>query len=130
MTKAEQFDRAWKLAFHQDTSLVDKIYHPDYKAIDHRWGIEVTIDSDKVIEFTAAKLITWGPFKTIYEDNHFLCIHRYRRILSEDGEGSDYNSIISAVSYKEGKIITQESVRENIEIDPSEGQDWNWKDYE
>ena len=56
MTKAEQFDRAWKLAFHQDTSLVDKIYHPDYKAIDHRWGIEVTIDSDKVIEFTVAKL--------------------------------------------------------------------------
>ena len=49
MTKAEQFDRAWKLAFHQDTSLVDKIYHPDYKAIDHRWGIEVTIDSDRLL---------------------------------------------------------------------------------
>ena len=86
---------------------MDKIYHPDYRAIDHRWGIEVTIDSDKVIEFTVAKLITWGPFKTIYEDNYFLCIHRYRRILSEDGEGSDYNSIISAISYKEGKTITQ-----------------------
>ena len=121
MTKAEEFDMAWKLAFRQDTSLVDKIYHSEYRAIDHRWGIEVTIDSDKVIEFTVAKLVNWGPFETIYEDNHFLCIHRFRRILSEKGRKSDHNSIISAVSYKEGKIITQESVRENIETDPSEG---------
>jgi hypothetical protein len=110
MTKAKEFDRAWKLTFLQDTSLVDKIYHSDYRAIDHKWGIEVTIDSDKVIEFTVAKLVNWGPFETIYEDNHFLCIHRYRRILSEKGRKSDHNSIISAVSYKEGKIITQESV--------------------
>ena len=50
--------------------------------------------------------------------------------MSEEDEESDYNSIISAVSYKEGKIITQESVRENIETDPSEGQDWSWEDYE
>ena len=72
----------------------------------------------------------YGVFCNPVADDHFLCIHRYRRILSEEDEESDYNSIISAVSYKEGKIITQESVRENIATDPSEGQDWNWEDYE
>ena len=29
-----------------------------------------------------------------------------------------------------GKIITQESVGEELDYDPSEGQDWNWEDYD
>ena len=31
---------------------------------------------------------------------------------------------------KDGKVINQETVFEEIDDDPSEGQDWNWKDYE
>ena len=35
MTKAEAFDKAWRLAFRNyDFSLVDQIYHPDYSAPD------------------------------------------------------------------------------------------------
>ena len=88
-------------------------------------------DQENKGEFAHNFATAWREYnETFYEDDHFLCIHRYRRILSEEDKESDYNSIISAVSYKEGKIITQESVRENIETDPSEGQDWSWEDYE
>jgi len=38
-------------------------------------------------------------------------------------------TIISYV-YKDGKIITQETVREELDYDLSEGQEWNWEDYE
>ena len=45
------------------------------------------------------------------------------------GEPS-YNTVITAITYKDGKIITQESISERNQPDPSEGQDWNWEDYE
>ena len=32
MTKAEAYDKAWRLGLKGDFSLVDKIYHPDYSA--------------------------------------------------------------------------------------------------
>ena len=34
MTKAEEYDKAWRLSFNGDFSLVDKIYHADYLAYD------------------------------------------------------------------------------------------------
>ena len=43
MTKAEEFDKAWRLGFKRDFSLVDKIYHPDYKSYDYRTRIEANI---------------------------------------------------------------------------------------
>ena len=76
MTRAESLDKAWRLAAKEkDFSLVDEIYHPDYKAIDHRFGIETNIDSDKAIISTFANSIKIGPFRTIYESEKFLCIH-------------------------------------------------------
>ena len=50
MTRTESLVKAWRLAAKEkDFSLVDEIYHPDYKAIEHRFGIETNIDSDKAI---------------------------------------------------------------------------------
>ena len=46
----------------------------------------------------------------------------------EEGETS-YNTVITAITYNDGKIITQESVGERVQTDPSEGQDWSWEDY-
>ena len=37
---------------------------------------------------------------------------------------------INGITYKNGKIITQESIPVELDYDSSEGQDWNWKDYE
>ena len=48
MTKGELFEKAWRLGFKGDFHLVDEIYHPDYKAIDHRFGIETNIDSGTI----------------------------------------------------------------------------------
>ena len=28
------------------------------------------------------------------------------------------------------EIVTQTSIMEDLDYNPSEGQDWNWKDYE
>ena len=39
MTKVEAYERAWDLAMKGDFSLVDQIYHPDYKSFDLRTGI-------------------------------------------------------------------------------------------
>ena len=39
-------------------------------------------------------------------------------------------STISAITYRDGKILKQETVSEPLDYDPSEGQDWYWEDYE
>ena len=39
-------------------------------------------------------------------------------------------SFISTITYKDGKVWKQETVSEPLDYDPSERQDWNWKDYE
>ena len=45
MTKAEEFDKARRLAYKGDFSLVEKLYHPDCKSFDHRVGMEVNLDA-------------------------------------------------------------------------------------
>ena len=127
MTKGKLFEKAWRLGFKGDFHLVDEIYHPDYKAIDHRFGIETNIDSDKAIVSTFSNNIKIGPFRTIYESEKFLCIHRYSKLLERENLCV---AIINAVTYIDSKIITQESVVEYLDYDPSENQDWNWEDYE
>ena len=58
MTKAEKFEKAWRLAFKEkDFSLVDEIYHPDYKALDAYSGMEVNLDADKAVVSTVRDLI-------------------------------------------------------------------------
>ena len=52
MTKAEAYDKAWRLGRKGDFSLVDEIYHQNYKSIDYRTGIEANIEDDKVIVST------------------------------------------------------------------------------
>ena len=41
-----------------------------------------------------------------------------------------FSVTITTITYLNGLIITQESVVEGDLPDPSEGQDWNWEDYE
>ena len=47
MTRTEAFERAWRLGVSKkDFSLVDEIYHPDYKAVDVITGVEVNLADD------------------------------------------------------------------------------------
>ncbi len=39
MTKAEVFDKARRLAYKGDFSMVENLYHPDCKPFDHRVGL-------------------------------------------------------------------------------------------
>ena len=127
MTKAEQFDKAWRLAFKaNDFSLVDEIYHPDYSAPDPNTGIVVNLEDDKVIVSTVREQYTIGYFRPIFESEAFVCLHRFFGSRKEDV----YTSTISAITYKDGKILKQETVSEQLDYELSEGQDWNWKDYE
>ena len=57
---------------------------------------------------------------------NYLCIHRYSKLLERENLCV---AIINAVTYRDSKIITQESVVEYLDYDPSENQDWHWEDY-
>ena len=127
MTKAEQFDKAWRLASKaNDFSLVDEIYHPDYSAPDPITGIVVNLEDDKVIVSTVREQYTIGYFRPIFESEAFVCLHRFFGSRKEDV----YTSTISAITYKDGKILKQETVSEPLDYDLSEDQDWNWEDSE
>ena len=119
MTKAEQFDQAWRLAFKEnDFSLVDEIYHSEYSAPDPTTGITVNLDDDKIIVSTLNQQNTIGYFRLLFENDNFVCLHRFFRSAREE----IYWSSMTAINYKEGKVFRQETVSEPLDYDPSEVQ--------
>ena len=126
MTRAEAFDKAWRLGIKGDFSLVDEIYHPDYKAVDAYSGVEVNLEADKEVASTLGDLLIGTHPVVLLEDENFLRIHRYNRHIGAE----IFASATTAITYKEGLIITQQTEVEELDYDPSEGQDWNWEDYE
>ena len=86
----------------------------------------------------------WGPPFAGSEAAYFLGINRNKKsvtlnLKSEEGidilkrllkEADVFSLVTVSITYKDGKIITQESIGEELDYDPSEGQDWNWEDYE
>ena len=128
MAKAEAYEKAWILGFKGDYSIVDQIYHPKYRATQKNINVEVDLDSDKIVISTFSEHITPGPVRVIFENDHFVCLERYfKSVLT--GE-PNYSTVMHAITYLDGKIITQETVGEGDQPDPSEGKDWNWEDYE
>ena len=126
MTRAEAFDKAWRLGIKGDFSLVDEIYHPDYKALDAYSGVEVNLEADKEVASTLGDLLIGTYPVVLSEDENFLRIHRYNRHLGAE----IFASVTTSITYKDGLIITQQTEVEELDYDPSEGQDWNWEDYE
>ena len=125
MTKAEEFDKARRLAYKGDFSLVEKLYHPDCKSFDHRVGMEVNLDMQNAL--VPIYDCRFGPMKPLYENFECLSIHRYVKVLDRE---VIYWSVISVLNYLDGKIIRHTSAVETLDYDPSENQDWNWEDYE
>ena len=126
MTRAEAFDKAWRLGIKGDFSLVDEIYHPDYKAVDAYSGVEVNLEADKEVASTLGDLLIGTYPVVLSEDKNFLRIHRYNRHLGAE----IFASVTTSITYKDGQIITQHSEVEELDYYPSEGQYWNWEDYE
>ena len=126
MTKAEEFEKAWRLGYKNDFSMVDKIYHPKYSALERNTGVEVNLEADKEVASTLGDLLIGTHPVVLSEDENFLRIHRYNRHLGAE----IFASVTTAITYKDGLIITQQTEVEELDYDPSEGQDWNWEDYE
>ena len=103
---------------------LDEITDPSFQAKSQ--GIIVDLEAYKGIIKALTESIIIGPFRVIYEADEFLCVHRYSKFRNAE----IFDASITAVSYKDQKIISQESRREELDYDPSEGQDWNWEDYE
>ena len=83
---------------------------------------------DKVVMSTLSEQVTKGPTRKIFEDDNFLCMEQ--TFKSMQTEEPTFSVTITTITYLNGLIITQESVVEGDLPDPSEGQDWNWEDYE
>ena len=124
MTKAEAFDKATKLAMKGDLALYDEILHPDYESMNQR--VRINREMSKSILSENGSLFTVGPMQKIYENEEFVCIHRFSRIANQDV----FYEVLTAITYENGKVITQQMVRQELDYDPSEGQDWNWEDYD
>ena len=125
MTKAKQFETAWRQLCRGYFNLLDEITdRPSFQAKSQ--GIIVDLEAYKGIIKALTESIIIGPFRVIYEADEFLCVHRYSKFRNAE----IFDASITAVSYKDQKIISQESRREELDYDPSEGQDWNWEDYE
>ena len=127
MTKAETFVKARELVItKEDSSLVDKIYLPDYSSFDPVEGVEVNLESDKQVMLTLRHdLILTRPI-SVSESDDLVRLQRYNRYRDID----IFNSVTTSVHYKDGKIVSQESVIEELDKDPSEDQDWNWEDFD
>ena len=126
MTKAEAFDEAWRLASKCDFSMVDEVYHPDYRAFDAYAEVEVNLEAEKAAVETFSEILTATNSKVLNESTDFLRIHRYNR--HRDAEV--FVSVTTSITYKDRQIITQQTEVEELDYDPSEGQDWNWEDSE
>ena len=123
MNKPEAFDKATRLAMKGDLKLYDEIVHSDYESMNQQ--VPVNKEMSKSILSGIGNLITVGPMQRIYENEEFVCIHRYSRVANTE----IFNSVMTAITYKNGKVVNQQTVREELGYDPSEGQDWNWEDY-
>ena len=126
MTKGEAYLRAWKLGFKGDFSEIDEIYHPEYSAIDDATGVKVNLNMDKTIGSELGKSMIIGPQTILFEDENKVKIQTFDKYKDAD----IFQIITSEITYKDGRIVTQKTVAEELDYDPSEGQDWNWEDYE
>ena len=77
MTRTEAFEKAWRLgADKKDFSLVDEIYHPDYKAVDVMTGVEVNLEDDKTRLLLLAKKLQFDPTKLFLKPKIFCKCRR------------------------------------------------------
>ena len=70
--------------------------------------------------------VTKSP-EVIYENDEFLCVLAYQRIMDPEPR---FRAFTKAINYKEGKILRQKTALEELDYDPCEHLDWNWEDYE
>ena len=129
MSKVEEYFTAWNQAMKGDFSLVDQLYHPDYKSFDLRTGIMANIEDDKVIVAHYLTEMDTGPVEIIWETSEFFSYQAYTRNNLDNCEFG-YATLIMVVHLKDGKIIQQKTVTQPLDFNPNEQLNWNWEDYQ
>ena len=99
MTKAKQFESAWRQLSKGDFTLLEEITDPSFQAKSQ--GMIVDLEAYKGISKALTESIIIGPFRVIYEADEFLCVHRYSKFRNAE----IFDASITAVSYKDKKII-------------------------
>ena len=123
MTRTEAFDKSWRLGFKGDFSLFDEIYHPDFKGINPIVDdVELNFDAFKEGVHTLKDFIIFTPSKILAEEDKFLNVRRFNKLKEADV----FSLLKVSITYKDRKIINQQYLVEELDHDPSEGQDWNW----
>ena len=74
MTKAETYERAWRLGYKGNFSLVDENYHPEYSAFEDTTGITANLEDDKTVVLSPSGSVSFSPCKCIYESKGLLRI--------------------------------------------------------
>ena len=67
-----------------------------------------------------------GPYKCVSESEDLLRIQAYSKLR----EAEISRSFTTEATYREGRIITQKTISEELNHDPSKGPDWRWEYYE
>ena len=88
--------------------------------------MKVDLNMDKTIGSELGKSMIIGPQTILFEDENKVKIQTFDKYKDAD----IFQITTTEITYKDGKIVTQKTVAEELDYDPSEGQDWNWEDYE
>ena len=82
MTKAKQFETAWRQLCRGDFNLLDEITDPSFQAKSQ--GIILDLEAYKGIIKALTESIIIGPFRVIHEADEFLRLHRYSKFRNEE----------------------------------------------
>ncbi|MGA0907257.1 MAG: hypothetical protein ACO3S7_14650, partial [bacterium] len=110
----------------KDFSFLDQIYHAEYSSSDVFTEVKVNLDEDKSVYMALAESLIITPPITVLEDGDSLELQYFNKYR----DAEIFNSVTTLLNYKDGKIISQNTTLKELDEDPSEGQDWNWEDYE
>ena len=80
----------------------------------------------KTIGSELGKSMIIGPQTILFEDENKVKIQTFDKYKDAD----IFQITTTEITYKDGKIVTQKTVAEELDYDPSEGEDWNWEEYE
>ncbi len=105
MNRGEAFDKAWRLEIKGDFSLYDEIVHTDYESTNQ--GVKIHRDVSEAVLAGIGKMDMYGPCRVIYENDDFVCLHRFSRVFDDEV----FFALMTAINYKDGKVITQETIR-------------------
>ena len=81
----------------------------------------------KTIWLSLSEMAILGPSEPSMKMRNFLCIHTLRKYKENIPR---FGVTIFHLKYEFGTIIHSEVIGQELDYDPSEGQDWNWEDYE